>query len=415
MATASKVPNTGVAKAHLTEPTAVIEYTKTTPLGRVVDVRKQTGGSINFVYRLFLDQYIEKTQQKTAILKYSAPYASSDQAFKLYVERQIFETRALKYIPWKVFSYPSTLLDIEGNLCSRVTLPELYFDDPGDNVIIMQDMAEVDETWRPERTGDSLQAFCEQFNKAEKKNQTSRAVGSMLGAFFAQLHDWGRRPESHARAEELFGSNNEAVRLILEVHTTAILENMKRAGYEISQDKQRVLVAIMDKLEQSVYQQRDTIVLIDVRPASAILSFDKAERLSNISIIDWEFAAIGPTFLDLSNLVAELFYRGYTTRIDSTYVDVLDSFINAYRAFGGSISLKEMMGSTGASIVDMVGRHTDPNGSQETTAISRECLELALDFIFDAESTDFTLSENDPFAMLSKILKDCLRKEGKSL
>jgi hypothetical protein len=37
--------------------------------------------------------------------------------------------------------------------------------------------------------------------------------------------------------------------------------------------------------------------------------------------------------------------------------------------------------------------------------MSRECVKLALNFIFDAEPTDFTLVENDPFAMLSIILR----------
>jgi hypothetical protein len=144
---------------------------------------------------------------------------------------------------------------------------------------------------------------------------------------------------------------------------------------------------------------------MNARPANALLSFDRAKRLSSISIIDWEFVAIGPTFLDISNLVAELFFFGYTTRIDLTYVEVLDSFINAYRAFGGSLCLKRMIAMVGAAILDLVARRMDPNGNQDTKAMSRECVKLALNFIFDAESTDFTLVENDPFAMLSRILR----------
>jgi hypothetical protein len=148
---------------------------------------------------------------------------------------------------------------------------------------------------------------------------------------------------------------------------------------------------------------------MNARPANALLSFDRAERLSSISIIDWEFVAIGPTFLDISNLVAELFFLGYTTRIDSAYAEVLDSFINAYRAFGGSLCLRRMTAIVGAAILDLVARRMDLNGNQETTAMARECVKLALNFIFDAESTDFTLVENDPFAILSRILRDCLR------
>jgi hypothetical protein len=154
---------------------------------------------------------------------------------------------------------------------------------------------------------------------------------------------------------------------------------------------------------------------MNARPANALLNFDRAERLSSISIIDWEFVTIGPTFLDISNLVAELFFLGYTTRNDLTYAEVLDSFINTYRAFGGSLCLRRTIAVVGAAILDLVVRRMDLNGSQETMAMATECVKLALNFIFDAESTDFTLAENDPFAMLSRILRDCLRtRNGKS-
>jgi hypothetical protein len=264
MANTPGEPGAGVGAAHLVEPIAVMEYAKGIPL-RVVDVRKLTGGMINFVYRVFLDRDIEETQQKTAILKYSAAYISSDPTIKLSAERQIFETRALKHIPWREFSYPSTLLDNEGSLCPTVTLPEVYFDDPKNNIIIMQDMAEAEGNWQPEQAVDSFQVFCEQFTKSERKSQTARVIGSMLGTFFAQLHDWGRRPDSHARAEELFGANDEVIKLIVGVHMTSILRNIKKAGYELSQEQRGVLVAIMKELEQSVYQQRDTVILADIR------------------------------------------------------------------------------------------------------------------------------------------------------
>jgi hypothetical protein len=85
----------------------------------------------------------------------------------------------------------------------------------------------------------------------------------MLGTFFAQLHEWGGRPD--ARAEELFGANDEVIQLIIGVHMTSILKNIKKVGYELSQEQQGVLVAIMKELEQSVYQQRDTVILADIR------------------------------------------------------------------------------------------------------------------------------------------------------
>jgi hypothetical protein len=46
---------------------------------------------------------------------------------------------------------------------------------------------------------------------------------------------------------------------------TSILEDIKKVGYELSQEQQGVLVAILKELEQSVYQQRDTVILADIR------------------------------------------------------------------------------------------------------------------------------------------------------
>jgi hypothetical protein len=194
MANTTVEPGNGAGAARLVEPIAVMEYPKGIPL-HVVDVRKLTSGMINFVYRLFLDRDIEesqqKSQQKTAILKNSAAYIASDPTIKFSVERQIFETRALKHVPWREFSYLSTLLDNEGSFCSTATLSEVHFDDHKNNVIIMQDVAEVEGNWPLEQAEDSFQVFYEQFTKSERKSQTAQAIGSMLGTFFAQLNGWG--------------------------------------------------------------------------------------------------------------------------------------------------------------------------------------------------------------------------------
>ncbi|KAI9764935.1 MAG: hypothetical protein M1840_007960 [Geoglossum simile] len=386
-----------VCTAQLTEPAAVLDYLKKRSPLRVVDVQRIHGGMINFVYRLVLDQAIGETQQKTAILKYSAPYVASDPTTKFSVDRQIFEVRALKDIPWKQFRSSDTLLD---SLCSGVTLPKVYFDDPTHHIIIMQDcMAEAEESWHPEQATNSFQVFCEQFTKSEIKYQTARTIGSMLGTFFAQLHDWGRRPESHSHAVELFGANNDAPKLIVEVHMTNILKNISKTGYQLSLEQQRVLVERMQELEQSVYAQRDTVILADFRPGNVLLSFSKAERLSSISIIDWEFAAIGPAFLDISNFVAELFFIGYLNGVDSTYAEVLDSFTLAYQAFGGPVDVRRTITSVGAAIIDLVPQRMDLNGSRVTMAMARKCVGHALECVIGADSTDF--------ASLSGILRAC--------
>ena len=148
---------------------------------------------------------------------------------------------------------------------------------------------------------------------------------------------------------------------------------------------------------------------MDTRPANAFLGFDTSECLNAISIIDWEFATIGPTFMDISNLIFELFFLGYTTHHDTAYVDVLDSFIIAYRAFGVSLRLKELTAYIGAAMVDLALRRIDRTKSHEAKSLSREYMDLALDFVFDSESTDFTLTKNDPFIKLSGVLRSRLQ------
>ena len=259
-------PDGGV---HLIDPTTVMEYAnaKDIPLP-VIDVRRLTRGMINYVYRLFLDRGVNQKKPKTAILKYAAASAWRDPSIKLSVERQIFETRALKYIPCRGFSYPTTLLQNEGSLCSTVVLPKVYFEDPKNNVIIMQDMVEDEENWQPEseQALDSFQFFCEHFNNSEHKIRTARAIGSMLGAFFAQLHGWGRRPDNHAHVEKLFGANNDVTKLIVELHMRDLVKNVKKAGgCELSQEQERLVETIMKELEQSVYQQKETVIVNDIR------------------------------------------------------------------------------------------------------------------------------------------------------
>jgi hypothetical protein len=61
MANTPGEPGTGVGAARLVKPITVMEYAKGIPL-QVVDIQKLTDGIINFVYRLFLNQDIKKSQ-----------------------------------------------------------------------------------------------------------------------------------------------------------------------------------------------------------------------------------------------------------------------------------------------------------------------------------------------------------------
>src|SRR5579862_6531656 len=258
-------PVAEVCTNQLTEPAAVLHYLQSIPLAlRVINVQRLQGGMINFVYRLVLDQAIGDTKQKTAILKYSAPYVAKDPSTSISPNRQIFEARAFKDIPWRQFHYSSTLLEKDASLCSGVSLPEVYFEDPTHHVIIMQDCStEAEEDWHPEKAANSFRFFCEHFAKSEIKYQTARTIGSMLGSFLAQLHDWGLCADSHLRAVELFGANNDSTRLLVEVHTINFFKNVSKTGYQLSQEQQRALEMRIQQLGHSIHVQRNTVIVGD--------------------------------------------------------------------------------------------------------------------------------------------------------
>jgi hypothetical protein len=142
------------------------------------------------------------------------------------------------------------------------------------------------------------------------------------------------------------------------------------------------------------------------RLGNVLLNFRKADHLSSISVIDWEFVTIGPSFVDIGNFVGELFCTGYLNSVDSTYAEVLDSFMLAYRAFGRLLDVRRAIAFVGAGIIESLPRRMKYS-SRGTTAMARKCVDHALRFIIDTDSTDLASGENDPFASLSRILRDC--------
>jgi hypothetical protein len=265
MSNSTTEPVTEVCTIQLTEPEAVLHYLQSVPLAlRVLNVQRLPGGMINFVYRLVLDQAIGDTKQNTAILKYSAPYVAADPSTSISPNRQIFEARAFKEIPWKRFYYSSSTLLEDASLYCKVTLPELYFEDPTHHVVIMQDCStEAEKDWHPEKAANPFRFFCEHLAKSEIKYQTARTIGSMLGSFLAQLHDWGLNADSHLRVVELFGANNDSTKLLVEVHMENFFKNVSKTGYQLSQEQQRALETCIRQLGDSIHVQRDTVIVGD--------------------------------------------------------------------------------------------------------------------------------------------------------
>jgi hypothetical protein len=136
-----------------------------------------------------------------------------------------------------------------------------------------------------------------------------------------------------------------------------------------------------------------------------LLNFNKDDSLSSIGVIDWEFVVIGPSFMDVGNFVAELFFMGFFTSVDSTYAEVIESFMQAYRDFGGPLDVKKTIAHIGTCIIDLLHWQMKKS-SRETPAREMKCVDHALKFIIGSDSLDLESGENDPFASLSSILRD---------
>lgn len=77
-----------------------------------------------------------------------------------------------------------------------------------------------------------------------------------------QLHAWGRSPDDHQQAIELFGANN-ATKLTVEATLTDFFKNVSEIGYQMTQEQQIALALRIRDLELAMQKQRDTVVMSD--------------------------------------------------------------------------------------------------------------------------------------------------------
>ena len=132
------------------------------------------------------------------------------------------------------------------------------------------------------------------------------------------------------------------------------------------------------------------------------MNFQKGGCISSLSVIDWDLVTLGPAFLDVGNFVAELFCTGYLNGVDSTYAEVLESFIVAYRAAGGVLDIVNARAFIGVGIIESLPRRLILS-KRGTPAMAMKCAECAVELIMNAGSVS---GEDDLFSGLSRILRD---------
>lgn len=195
---------------------------------------------------------------------YSAPYIAGNAGVSFFSERQMYEARALRHVPWRLFSYHNIPLDMTVRSCCRVTLPEKYLDDPENHCTILQDCTPKTRTFGDEtQPAYSFHRFCRTVGAPETKYRTARQIGLILGTFLAQMHAWARKPEHHREVSELFAGNDRATDVLVEATVTGIFRNLQSIDYELS-DKQRWEVTRnIEELASKVKLERETLVVGD--------------------------------------------------------------------------------------------------------------------------------------------------------
>jgi len=253
----------------LTESGAVGDYLLQSPIAlKATCIQKLQGGMINFVYRIHLhpDNALGNPRQKTAIMKHATSYIASNPTISFSSDRQTFEARALRNIPWKKFRYQDTNSESHTKICRAVNLPELYFEDPQNRALIMQDCRmETEKAWNPELSSDGFQVFCEKPTASKWKHETARTIGFMIGEFLAQLHNWGANEPDHAKVIELFGANIEAVELVVQFKLNNLNKHLIELGYQTSEKQKCMLEKRMLSLKHFIYAHKETVVLPDLR------------------------------------------------------------------------------------------------------------------------------------------------------
>lgn len=217
----------GANMQGLTNAFRVSEYLEDTPF-RPLSVSRIQAGTINYAYRIFLHQPLNQGNNHTAILKYFAPYMAGE-SVSLATERSIFEARALIHIPWQTFQYSTVLANHATKTCPRVDLPIVYSQDPKLHTLIIEDCTSKHSV----QSTNTIRQLLENAIGSDEKDAIASVIGGMLGAFLAQLQSWGRKPQHHPTALELFGNNDSAKEVIIQETFTELFENLEQIGYQI--------------------------------------------------------------------------------------------------------------------------------------------------------------------------------------
>ncbi|KAF2793956.1 hypothetical protein K505DRAFT_243165, partial [Melanomma pulvis-pyrius CBS 109.77] len=350
----------------------------------------------------------------TAILKYSAPYMAGVPLVPFSPERSVFEARALTHIPWQTFQYTSVLEKYAAGACQGVDLPKLYSHDPRNHILVIEDCTPERRKHESSR-GHSTNMIRQLLNdvaESEKKHATVSSIGGMLGAFLAQLQSWGCQSQSHQTAVELFGKNDSAREMIIQETFADFFTNLKQTGYQISSAQRAKLEPRLYELERLVRDSRESVCIGDFwevaisRSGNVLLSLDSNNDPERMSIIDWEFVTMAPTFVDVGNFIRELFLNNYFESSNPCYVTVLESFMKAYLGFGIQLSVKDALGFGSARAIWSLSIRVHSPKSKASKVSAVPCVEQLLKFIIDPGDEHLDKGKEDLIENLARLMRE---------
>lgn len=127
--------------------------------------------------------------------------------------------------------------------------------------------------------------------------------------------------------------------------------------------------------------------------------------------MDWEFVMMAPTFIDVGNLVQELFLLNHFDGTDLSYVTMLESFITSYRSFGTPHSVRDVLGYVGARAMWTLARwvRSREKVTQEEDIVS--CVEQLVGLVVGKVVGRSGDGAEDGFEDLAGLMKARIRRK----
>ncbi|PGH08510.1 hypothetical protein AJ80_07830 [Polytolypa hystricis UAMH7299] len=407
----TEAPERAASTEGLTDTLSVAKYLKQTPFAPR-EIRRIQLGSTNFTYRLFLDKPYGPERVRTAILKYAAPHTQDEPPVEFSSDRQTYEARAMRMIPWKQLMSLQRDASVSESIkpFEKLRVPELYLEDAKRRVVIMEDGTPrrgSDEVWQ-ERSH-SARIFFEEVPSSSQKYETARLIGQLLGSFLARLHNWGDSPENAALVFDSFAGNTAAKDLTTQETFKDFWKNVERTGFVVPDHLKAELETKLHDLQEQVRNNLETVVMGDFWPGNILLSFTDKDELERLSIIDWEFIMLAPAFLDTGHFIGEVFLIHYFESNDEVYIVLLESFMRAYRSsLVRDIDTENILAYAGAHIMVGLPRRINSLGSRATKENASPFVEQTLKFITDPKfiTQSGSRGPGDAFERVLDLMRD---------